>query len=405
MISSMPPVDTAHTCRILAIDGGGIRGLIPATILAQLEMALGGPLARSFHLLSGTSTGGILAAGLALETPASKLVDFYMKDGPGIFNSAFYSSLQGPKYPPDMLEAALKTAFGDAQLSDLTHDLICPAYDLEARQGILFKSWKALGYEEPAPAASDFLLRAVARATSAAPTYFAPAQAVAADGKKYTLIDGGMFGNNPAAIALVAARRLMPLATRFLVVSIGTGENLQPITYADSAGWGVVGWGTKIIDIIFDAMGSTVEYELNQIDGVSQLRLQSSLKGANDALDDASPTNLKNLVACAQRTLAERAGDLGPLVEELKLPLPEKVALGYPTVLGTTRPAKIQDFALPAIKAQAMTATGVLSPTVATPWKVGGAVAGALAGAPFGPIGMAAGGVLGYLGAGLVKHS
>lgn len=397
--------DSASTCRILAIDGGGIRGLIPATILAQLEAAVGGPLARSFHVVSGTSTGGILAAGLALEMPASKLVDFYMKDGPGIFNASFYSGIDGPKYTPDMLEAALKTAFGDAQLSDLTHDLICPAYDLEARQGMLFKSWKAMGFEEPNPAASDFLLRSVARATSAAPTYFSPAQAAAADGKKYTLIDGGMFGNNPAAIALVAARRLMPLAKRFLVVSIGTGENLTPITYADSAGWGLVGWGTKIIDIIFDAMGSTVEYELNQIDGVSQLRLQSSLKGANDALDDASVTNLKNLQACAQRTLSERAADLGPLIEELKTALPDKFALGYPTALGTVRPAKIQDFALPEIKAQAMTATGVLSPTVATPWKLGGAAAGALALAPLGPFGMVAGGVLGYLGAGLVKHS
>lgn len=400
----MTAVDTAGTCRILAIDGGGIRGVIPATILAQLETALGGPLARHFHMLAGTSTGGILAAGLALELPAAKLVDFYMKDGPGIFSSAFYATLEGPKYPPDILEASLKMAFGDAQLSDLTHDLICPAYDLEARQGMLFKSWQALGFENPTPASSDFLLRQVARATSAAPTYFSPARAASAGGKTYTLIDGGMFGNNPAAIALVAAKRLMPLAKRYLVVSIGTGENLQPIKYQDAVGWGIVGWGAKVIDIIFDAMGSTVEYELNQMAEVSQLRLQSSLKGANDALDDASPLNLKNLTACAARTLAERAADLGPLVEELKTPLPNKFALGYPTALGITRPAKIQDFALPTIKAQAMTAVGVLSPTVATPWKVGGAVAGALAGVPLGPIGMAAGAVLGYVGVGLVKH-
>jgi uncharacterized protein len=403
----MPAVDEAHTCRILAIDGGGIRGVIPATILTKLEEALGGgPLGRHFHMLAGTSTGGILAAGLALETPAAKLQDFYLKDGPGIFSTNFYSTVEGPKYAAAPLETALKTEFGDAQLSDLMHDLICPAYDLEARKGILFKSWKARGVEEPTPAASDFLLRAVTRATSAAPVYFAPAQAVAADGKTYALIDGGMFGNNPAAIALVAARRLMPLATRFLIVSLGTGENLMPIKYADAASWGIVGWGAKIIDIIFDAMGSTVEYELNQIDGVSQLRWQSSLMGANDALDDASAGNMKNLQACATRTLGKQKVAVDGLIAELqRTSLPDRILLGYPIALGTTRPEKIQDFAIPAIKTEAMTAMGVLSPIVATPWKVGGAVAGALAGTPLGPIGMIGGAVLGYLGAGLVKHS
>ena len=314
--------DTSHTCRILSIDGGGIRGIVPATLLSRLEEKLGGPIAQHFHLLAGTSTGGILAAGLALETPASKLVDFYTKKGPGIFSSSFYSAATGPKFLPDMLETALREEFGDTRLSDLQHDLICPTYDLQARQGVLFKSWKARGVEEPAPSSSDFLLRAITRATSAAPTYFPPAQITAADGKTYALIDGGMFGNNPALIALVAARRLMPLAKRFLVVSLGTGENLQPIQFQDAASWGIVGWGTRIIDIVFDAMGSTVEYELNQMTEVSQLRLQSSLQGANDALDDASTQNMKNLAACADRTLENRAGDMAGLLAELKIPGP-----------------------------------------------------------------------------------
>jgi hypothetical protein len=395
------PPNATRTCRVLAIDGGGIRGMIPATILASLEQSLGGgPLARHFHVIAGTSTGGILAAGLANEMPTAKLVDFYTKDGPGIFSSSFYASVEGPKYPAAPLEAALKEAFGDAQLSHLHHDLICPAYDIEARQGLLFKSWKARGVEEPTPAASDFRLRDVARATSAAPTFFAPTQIPSADGKKYALIDGGMFANNPALAGFVAARRLMPLAVRFLVVSIGTGENLTPLKYDDARNWGIVGWGTHLIDIIFDAMGSTVEYELNQLDFVSQLRLQSSLKGANDALDDASPANIKNLAACGARTLTERASDVAALLAELATPLPDRVRLGYPLAVGSVRPPKIADFQTTAIKVEAATEAAKTGPI--TPWKAGGAAAGAVAGGLVaGPPGALVGAVVGYLGGSL----
>lgn len=392
--------NASQTCRILAIDGGGIRGMIPATILASIEQAVGGPLAKHFHVIAGTSTGGILAAGLANEMSTEKLIEFYTKDGPGIFSASFYSGIEGPKYPATPLEAALLDAFGDIQLSAVPHDLICTTYDLQARQGMLFKSWKARGIEEPDPSASDFLVRAVCRATSAAPTYFPAAQITAADGKKYGCIDGGMYGNNPALIGFVAARRLMPLAKRFLVVSIGTGEALAPIPYDDAKNWGLVGWGPQLIDIIFDAMGSTVQYELDQLDVVSQLRLQSSLQGASAALDDASPTNMTNLANCAKRTLTERAGDVSNLIEELQIPLPDRTILGYPVALGTVRPPKIQDFATTAIKVQAATTAASTGPI--TPWRVGGAAAGALAGAAVGgPVGLVVVGVVGYLGGSL----
>ena len=389
-----------QTCRVLAIDGGGIRGMIPATILAEIERRIGMPIAKAFHLVSGTSTGGILASGLAYEVSTSKLLDFYNKDGSAIFNASFYSGIENPKYMPDSLEAALKEVFEDAQLSDLPHDLICTTYDLQARQGMLFKSWQARGIEQPNPASSDFLVRQVCRATSAAPTYFPPAQIGAADGKIYGCIDGGMYANNPALVAFVAARRLMPLAKRFLVLSIGTGEALNPIKYDDAKSWGLIGWGPQLIDVIFDAMGSIVEYELNQLDFVSQVRLQSSLQGANAALDDASASNMQNLANCAKRTMTERATDLDAIIEELKVPLPDRTILGYPVALGTVRPPKIQDFHTAQIKVAAATAAASTGPV--TPWRVGGAAAGAIAGAAVaGPVGAAIGGVVGYLGGSL----
>jgi uncharacterized protein len=425
-------IEAPKTCRVLSIDGGGIKGVIPATILAAIEKAVGGPLASKFHLVAGTSTGGILASGLAAEIPTPKLLDFYFKDGADIFASSIWTTgaIEGPKYAKAPIEAALKTAFGETKLSELKHDLVCPSYDIQARTDLLFKSWKARGIEEPNPKASDFLLREVARATSAAPTYFPPATATNLDGKAYACIDGGMYANNPALLGFVAARRLMPLATRYLVVSIGTGEVLTPIDPAAAANWGIVGWGPMLLDIIFFSMGDTVDYELDQLSPlVSHLRLQSSLTGANEALDDASDANMKALAACGARTLAQRKAEIDALVAELKTPLPSRVALGYPKVGGVARPPVVGQFNMTKIKASAAvgsvaasiasvvkptaaaaTATTGVTPSTAaaatsspaTPtfrWRIGGAIAGALTGAALGgPVGAAVGTMVGYLG-------
>ncbi len=411
LLSSLSP-DADHTCRILSIDGGGIKGVIPGTILAALEKALGAPLANKFHMIAGTSTGGILASGLAHELPTSKLLDFYFKDDVSIFTSSILGSLEGPKYPAAPLEAALKDAFGDTKLSDLAHDLLCTSYDINARADMLFESWQARGISTLTPTAADFLLRDVARSTSAAPTYFPPAIATSVAGKQYPLVDGGMFANNPALLAFVAARRLMPLAKRYLIVSLGTGEVVNPIKYTDAQSWGLVGWASPLIDILFTAMNDTVDYELDQLAPmVSHLRLQSSLTGASEAMDDADPANITALVACANRTLTNRKDDINALIEELKKPLPDRMAFGYPKPGAAPRPKTIVKFNLKAIEstvAKELAATkgaaGAAKTAISTPknaaWLGGGTLAGALTGAAVGgPIGAVAGAVIGFFGA------
>jgi uncharacterized protein len=326
------PANASTTCRILSIDGGGIRGVIPGQILAQLEAAIGVPLAQAFHMICGTSTGGILASGVAQEMPATQLLDFYFKDGNEIFNGSFLGSLGGPKYAPAPLESILQTTFGDTKLSDLKHDLLVPAYDIQRRADLLFESWSARGVQETDPSSNDFLLREVCRATSAAPTYFPPSLVTGQDGCVYPCIDGGMYANSPALLGLVTARKLMPLATRFLVVSLGTGELKDPLAYADATNWGLLGWAPQLIDVIFTAMNATVSYELDQLAPlVDQVRLQSDLAGASDALDDTTAANMTALKACAMQVLSDNAADVARIVEELKSPLPDRAILGYPT--------------------------------------------------------------------------
>lgn len=327
------------TARILSIDGGGIRGLIPAIVLEAIEKELGTPIAGRFHLVAGTSTGGIIAAALCCPhapMPAKELVGFYENDGPRIFSCSPWhtvASLGGTvdeKYSAAPLEVALKVLGG--RLSDVTvADLLVPAYEIERRDPFFFKSWKAHGRQlDPGekPASFDFALADVARATSAAPTYFEPAKIRSASGDSHALVDGGVFANNPAMCAYAAARKLYPSADDFLVVSIGTGQLERAIPYDDARNWGLLGWARPILSVIFDGVSDTVDYQLDQLAPVvTHVRLQTSLGrdpndagAANDDMDDASRANLERLEASASRLLRDNSSALQQVVGILKTP-------------------------------------------------------------------------------------
>lgn len=328
--------------RVLSIDGGGIRGLVPALLLSHLEAALGAPLAERFHLVAGTSTGGIIAAGLCApaSVQASELVQLYESDGPRIFAREplhTLASLGGTlqeKYSDRELERALAGRL-QGWLSEVRRaDLLIPAYDIEARDAFFFKSWVARGLELVAPEARgdrDFELSAAARATAAAPTYFEPARVRARSGKTRALVDGGVFANNPAMCAYAAARRLYPEADGVLIASFGTGQFQTPIPFEQARNWGLVGWARPLIDVMFDAVSDTVDYQLQQLaPTVRTFRFQGSLSEASDAIDDASPENLERLRRLAQRLLAEQAEPLRVLLETLGAPKASRAELGYP---------------------------------------------------------------------------
>jgi uncharacterized protein len=373
--------------RILCIDGGGIKGLIPATIIAEWEKVLG-PIAQHFHMLAGTSTGGILAAGLAGGTPAEKLMGLYRDNGPAIFESSSLSlgGLTGQLYEAEPLERAMqKVLTGD--LADLPGELLIPAYDIEAKSPFLFKSWKAAGIELSTgdkQSGYNFPLMQACRATSAAPTFFPPAKVRAEDGKEYALIDGGVFANNPAMLAYVAARRLYPKADEFLIVSLGTGQLTKPVKYDDAMEFGLVGWARPLLDIMFEGVSATTEYQLSQMAGVSQYRFQTSLEGGSEAMDDASQENLASLIKLAAKTCDKFGSDMKGLAERLREPLTNRAALGFPTRTAPPKPVKAVTIVPPKKVITPVTAIGA----------TGGAVAGGAVGGPLGALIGAVGGWL-----------
>jgi uncharacterized protein len=290
----------AERVRVLSIDGGGIRGIIPALVLAELEGRAGRRTFELFDLIAGTSTGGILACALCApdSLPAAELVGLYGQRGPDIFDRSLFQRIHSAeglldeKYDGAALDRVLEHYLSNKRLSEARPDLIVPAYDTAGPGPYFFKTRKARESE-----ADDFPLSTVARATSAAPTYFEALPA----GKR-SLVDGGVFAVNPAMCALAEVLRFTPGAEVY-VLSLGTGQRTERRDWDQIKDWGVVEWARPLLDVVFDGSSDAVDYQLTQaLPEGRYWRLQTELKGASDDLDDASEQNL--------RALRERAVEL-----------------------------------------------------------------------------------------------
>jgi uncharacterized protein len=304
--------------KLLCLDGGGIRGILPARFVQKLEELAGRPARALFDMIAGTSTGGIIATGLFNGLSAKEIGDFYTTKGPAIFPGGELRKARlayEPLYDAGPLETALADLLGPARLSQppAGAELFVPSYCVNMPDNFFFRSWRAR--EEPA---FDFALRDVARATSAAPIYFASAVILNARGGRFELVDGGVFANNPSLCALDDAARLWP-GEKMLVVSIGTGDHTAPFDLGDG---GAVDVGLKIIDILTDSVASMADHLAHGRLGKDYRRFEIDLAtplgnaGPVDAaMDDASTANLARLELLAER-LIEGAG-LPALAAEL----------------------------------------------------------------------------------------
>ncbi len=298
--------------KILSIDGGGIRGLIPALVLCEVEKRSGKRIAELFDLVAGTSTGGILACALARPNPrpAADLVGLYRTEGPKIFSRTPARvvlsglGLLDEKYDEAPLETAIRDYLDDEVLGSAGPKLLLTSYDLESRTPKFFKSWRDEDKDVP--------MWQAARATSAAPTYFEPLRF-----GKMALVDGGVFANDPAMCAYAEAARIAP-GDRPYLVSLGTGQLTKPIHYAQAKNWGLIGWARPVIEVVFDGVADTVDYQARELmpDG-DYVRLQTELTKAKDAMDDATPGNLELLAEQAQELVAKETSALDRVVERL----------------------------------------------------------------------------------------
>ena len=314
--------------RILSLDGGGIRGLVSCVWLGGVEDALaraGKPgLLKNFDLLAGSSTGALVACGLALGMSPGQLADLYRDQRHAIFpgmagrlwsraGRLVEHGLSAPRYDAKGLEKVLKKVFGTTTLGQAQKPLLVTSYDTISRTPVVFKSFK--------PEHADLPMWEVCRASSAAPTYF-PAHPMTVEGRKRALIDGGVVANNPTACAIAEALRKDARVNHsqdLVVLSIGTGERSRPIDLKSAQEWGALEWAIPIIDVLFDGNTDAVDYIAQQLVGDGYFRLQAELLTGLDDLDDVSATNIAGLEAMAKDYLlrADTRAKLDALVVKL----------------------------------------------------------------------------------------
>jgi patatin-like phospholipase/acyl hydrolase len=292
--------------KVLTIDGGGIRGLIPALVLAEIERRTERRIADLVDMIAGTSTGGILACALGKPDPlpAAEIASLYVEEGPKIFDRSLLkqiTSLGGyldERYSDKGLVRALERYLGDTPMTAATVPLLLTAYDTEARAIHLLRSEGEHSVATMVEAA---------HATSAAPTYFEP---VRLDGA--TLIDGGVFATNPALVAFAELRGKLDL-----LLSLGTGEHTRPLPYEKVKDWGQLEWARPVIDVVFDGGQDAVDMQLRALLPDGYVRLQTELEKASDDLDDASDDNLERLRDEAETLIAREAATIDDVCTRL----------------------------------------------------------------------------------------
>ncbi|URD86782.1 Patatin group A-3 [Musa troglodytarum] len=340
---STPPPAFGKRVTVLCIDGGGVRGLIPATIIAFLEAKLqemDGPEARIadyFDVIAGTSTGGLVTAMLTAPNEekrplfaAKDIIQFYLDNSPKIFpqknagllNSALnlVGAVAGPKYDGKYLHAKIQELLKDTRLSQTLTNVVIPTFDIKLLQPTIFST-----YQTKSTPLKDALLSDICISTSAAPTYLPGHYFETKDGngnkRSFNLVDGGVAANNPTLTAMTEVSKEILLNNpdfftyqpteydRFLVLSLGTGapKHEEKFTAQESAKWGVLGWllnkgSTPLIDIftqssadMVDIHASVLFQALNR--GKYYLRIQDdTLTGETSSVDVSTKKNLQDLV-------------------------------------------------------------------------------------------------------------
>jgi uncharacterized protein len=347
----------AKYTRILSIDGGGIRGIIPAQIGVIIEEKLqqksGNPDARIadyFDLIAGTSAGGILACIYLYpdaENPdplrglrqrprwtAQDAVNFSIKSGRDVFQSSFWQKLKSldglidEKYPSNRLEEFFLENFRDCKLSELLKPCLISSYDVERRKAHFFNQIDGRANPE-----KDYFIKDIARATSAAPSYFEVPKISSLTNESYALVDGGVFANNPALCAYAEARSKLripddrtdrgPTAKDMVILSLGTGQAQKKYPYKEVKTWGQVEWVEPLISIMMTGVAETVNYQMLQIfDAIEKpnqyLRITPNLNKEKPLpIDAASEENISELVRIGKEQADKYNDELDKIIDLL----------------------------------------------------------------------------------------
>ena len=328
---------------ILSIDGGGIRGIIPGMVLVELEEKLkshtNSPEARIpdyFDFFAGTSSGAILISILLTPSAEDKnlpkysardAVGFYLKHGAEIFKSSFFKKILAKfglvteKFNDEGLNKLFRQYFGDTKLSELLKPCIVTAYNTELRKAHFFRQQSARNKCLP----KDFLVRDICRASTAAPSFFSPAEIYSLSGTRYPFIDGGIFANNPSLVGIIEVSKIRHSANpgEMIILSLGTGTSTKAFHYHKLRNTRAIWAVRSLTNMILSGMSETTDFIIREFFKISKqsshyLRINTrDLSSVDEAIDNATELNMQKLKALGERIATEYSDDLDVLVDLL----------------------------------------------------------------------------------------
>ena len=313
--------------RVLSLDGGGIKGTYTAAVLENLERLSGKRVSEHFDLIAGTSTGGIIAIAIGLGVPLPQILNLYVEQGQEIFPvptpglrgklASLWRHARRPKHSQEVLAEALEHVIGGRKFGESANRLVIPAYNAVSGDIQLFKTAHTPAYlmdcQRPATQ--------VALATSAAPTFFSAYH----DGRGGVYLDGGVWANCPAVIAVTEATAILGWPVEQIdVLSIGTTSAPFDIKHKKRRA-GLLGWNIGVVDLLQQAQGSGMLGIAKALTGKKLIRIDTVARPGRFSLDNASEvSDLKALgensarqmlVTVCQRFLFEPAEPFAPCVE------------------------------------------------------------------------------------------
>lgn len=322
------------TVTILAIDGGGIRGIIPAMVLSEIERQTGKNIPELFDIVSGSSTGAVMALGLTMPGENGKprfspdnIIEFYEKEMAGLFQPGLLNNIRtlwgyrSTKYSVNYMRKIVGKYFKGAKLSQSLTNVLIPAYEIESGRGFFFRRSEARKN-----AALDFELNEILMASSAAIPYLEPylIEPKGLTGIKHmAFLDGALVANNPALCAYVEAKTMFPDAQNYVIVSLGCGIYSVKMLYERIGKWGVLTWLRPFINIILSGSTDVVDHQLkvlHQTEG-DQLshyyRLQPRLSGEEIEFDETRELKIHEVKLIASELVNENKKEISEISELL----------------------------------------------------------------------------------------
>lgn len=282
--------------KILSIDGGGMRGVMPAVWLTKLQLYLEVPLYEYFDAIVGSSTGAILSCAVSSGIEPNSYVDFYYQYGPKVFPSffpkmwsrlkrTFTQGISAPLYDGEGLEQALSDVFGSIKMSDLKiNPTIVTAYNVSSDRATIIKNNNEYY--------SNFTIKDACKASAAAPIYF-PAHVI----KDSAYVDGGLVLNNPELCAIAELIREKNIdSNQIRLLSLGTGKVINKIKKKKATAMGAGEWALPLVGAIFDGSTDASTYIASNVIGKNNyFRLDTILDEKHSKLDNAKKKNIEYL--------------------------------------------------------------------------------------------------------------